>query len=413
MKLLFTFFAFAILFTFATSTSRAQDGSKPRLFDSYGQRIADDAGGHVDNFAIQLENESDKFGLIVCYGPSGDGSGTANYILKMIHDYLVNARGIDSSRLQTLNAGRFKDPFDVSVEFWLVPIGAELPKTRDYNPELAKLKGKLQEFPGWDGVPDGDGGGPSQGDVTLAGFADVLKAQPDSIAYIVAFNNHNSTIGTWRRVAKREAGELETYGISANRIKTVFGGTLKKDNQDKTPQDAEVQLWLLPKDTPLPLKEAKSEEAPTQSVQIGTFGDYELNDSERERQTFEGFADVLRANEELSVYIITRPRGAPLETLSDDERPPIDPAKLAAKWKDELTDKLNIKSGRVIVISAVANEFNEGTIEVWIVPRGAALPDPYRSTDDPPSVGYGVFPAELAGASNHILAKGGRVIAAE
>jgi hypothetical protein len=412
MKLIFTFCAFAIIFAFIPAAARGQE-LHAQLFDSYGRLIADDAGGHVDNFAVQLEKESDKSGLIVCYGPAGEGSGTANYILEMIKEYLVNARGLESNRLQTLNAGRFKDAFDVSIEFWLIPSGAELPKTRDYDPGLAKLRGKLQEFSDWDGFPDGDGGGPPQGNVTFAAFADVVKAQPNSIAYIVAFNNRNSTIGAWRRVAKREAGELQTYGISTDRIKMIFGGTLKKGSQDQTPQDAEVQLWLLPKDTPLPLQEAKSEEAPTQSVQIGTFGDYELNDPGRERQAFEGFADVLRANEELSVYIISRPRGAELEKLSADDRPPIDPQKLAGKWKDELTDKLGIKSGRIIVISAVANEFNEGTIEVWIVPRGAVLPDPYRGSDDPPSLGYDVFPAERRGPSNHIVANGGNVIDAE
>jgi len=387
MKVLFTLSFFVILCACATRTLDAQSALQPRLLDSYGRLIADDAGGHADNFAGQLEKETDNLGLIVCYGPSGDGAGTANYILKMIQEYLVNIRGVDPGRLQILNAGRFKDPFDVRVELWLTPIGAEPPKKRDYDPDLAKLSGKLQEFSGWDGFPDGDGGGPPQGDVTLAAFADVLKAQPNSTAYIVAFNHQDSTIGTWRRVATRIAADLHQYGISDDHIRTVFGGTLKKqEDESNTEQAAKVQLWILPKDTPLPVKEGSPEAVPTKATQIYTAENYLLKDPETERQIFKGFADVLRANEELSVCIITRPLAATVEKLSDDEPPDIDPQKLTDKWRSELTEKLGIKSGRIIVLAAAANEFNEGTIEIWIVPRGADLPDPYRTDDDPPSL---------------------------
>jgi hypothetical protein len=376
--------ATALVALLSCSVSLAQQTSlKARLFDSYGRLIADDAGGHVDRFALQLQQERDKLGYVMCYGPSGNGSGTASFTLRMISDYLVNARGLDADRLRAVNGGHFKDPFNVLVEFWLVPIGASPPEPRHYENQSDKLTGKLREYIGWDGFADGDDGGPSQGNVTLAGFADVLKAQPDAIAYIVAFNQQNATIGYWRQVAKGDEGDIEAYGIAADRIKIIFGGTLKETaSQDDRLSDAKIQLWVLPKDAAIPVKEAK-ESTPTKSVQIGTFEDYLLKDPEKERHIFQGFADVLRANDELSVCLIARPRSTPLETLLDDEQPEIDPQKLVAKWKTELVDKSGIKEGRVIVISAAADETNEGTIEIWVVPPGGSLPDPYASKENP------------------------------
>ncbi|MFN2492275.1 MAG: hypothetical protein ABR501_05250 [Pyrinomonadaceae bacterium] len=249
------------------------------------------------------------------------------------------------------------------------------------------MSGKLYEHLGWDGFPDGDVDGPPQGNVTLAGFASVMRAQPQAVAYIVAYNLPDTILGTWRRVAKQEARNLEGYGIQSERIKIIFGGTRKtKEDEGQHSQEAKVQLWLLRRDASPPVKEAKPERLPTKALQIGFYQDYLLKYPENERRVFEEVTDALRVNEELTVYIIARPSSLPLEMLPDD-LPDIEPLKLVQKWKVELTQMLGFKESRIIVIPAAANEANEGTVEIWVVPPDAALPDPYATNDEgePPS----------------------------
>jgi hypothetical protein len=91
-----------------------QEVSKARLFDSYGHIIGDDASAHLDNFAQELAKRPDSTAYIICYGPEGDGSGTGNYILLRIKDYLVNARGVGSEAIQTIYAGHYRDSRQVS-----------------------------------------------------------------------------------------------------------------------------------------------------------------------------------------------------------------------------------------------------------------------------------------------------------
>ena len=114
------------------------------------------------------------------------------------------------------------------------------------------------------------------------------------------------------------------------------------------------------------------ERAPKVSVQIGLYHQYELKYPGQERRIFEGFADVLRADEQLRVCFIVRPEIPSGEML----------AKLVEKWKSELRDKLGIKENRIFIIHAGANEHHGGTLEVWVVPPGASLPDPHAYVEE-------------------------------
>ncbi|HEU0144159.1 MAG TPA: hypothetical protein VFQ47_05185 [Nitrososphaera sp.] len=354
---------------------------KARLFDSYGSITSEDAGARLDNFAVQLQNEPNMDGYVIGYGPEGEGSGTGNYLLRVTKDYLVNARGFEPQRIQTIYGGRYKNPSEVATELWIVTQGVDVPKPKNYKTKLETITGKFTEYKAWDGFADG-ADGPSLGNVTLAAFADILRQQPNAIAYIVAFNLRSATPGTWRRVAKRDANDLQGYGIQADRIKIIHGGSVKGDKNEDI-QQARVQLWILPSDAPPPVKEAKSELTPKDAIQIGSYSDYTLKYSKDERWIFEGFADVLRANEQLNVCIIVRPQIRSEERyVTPDEPPDIDPLKLVEKWKSELMEKYRIKESRIIVIHAAADEVNKGTVEVWVVPLGVALPDPYASPND-------------------------------
>src|SRR5205814_4498600 len=155
-------------------------------------------------------------------------------------------------------------------------------------------------------------------------------------------------------------------GIEADRIKSIYGGPVK-EKQDDSIQEVKRQYWTLPADAAPPVKEAKPERTPKEAVQIGSYSQYELKYTQEERQICEGFADVLRADEQLRVCFIVRPEIPDGEKyFLPDEPPDIDQAKLVEKWKSELETKLSINEGRIVIIHAGATEFQGGTLEVWV-----------------------------------------------
>lgn len=367
-----------------------EDNKEAYLLDAYGQMSADSAGAHADNFAVELQNKPEARGYVICYGPDGEGSGTARYIMRMFQDYLVNMRGIDGSRIQTIYGGRYKNQTEVRNELWIVPPGANPPELKHYKRKLKTFTGKFMEYEGWDGFPDGEYEGPPMGNVTIAAFADLLHQQPKSVAYIVAYNFRKTAPGTWRRVAKIEASDLEGYGIEKERIKIIFGGVIK-GKEDENNQQAKVQLWILPEDAPPPVKEAKPEKTPKEAVEIGTYENYLLKYPDKERIVFAGFAEVLGADPRLSLYLIIRPAAPndspPIDdsaepTVLPDESPDIDAAKLVEKWKAELLKSYGVNENRIIVITAAPREYDSGSIDVWVFPPGADLPDP-NAQDEP------------------------------
>jgi hypothetical protein len=92
-----------------------------RKFDEYGNIRFNDEKARLDNFAIQLQNEPTAQGYIIGYGAcDAEGMTRAN----RAKDYLVNTRGIDASRLMTVDAGCLPE---LKVQLWIVPQGATPP----------------------------------------------------------------------------------------------------------------------------------------------------------------------------------------------------------------------------------------------------------------------------------------------
>jgi len=92
-----------------------------RKFDTYGNIRFNDEKARLDNFAIQLQNEPTSQGYIIGYG-SCDAEGLTR--ANRAKDYLVNTRGIDASRLVTVDAGCLPE---LQVQLWIVPQGATPP----------------------------------------------------------------------------------------------------------------------------------------------------------------------------------------------------------------------------------------------------------------------------------------------
>lgn len=111
----------------ATCTTQIPVRVENRKFDEYGNINRDDEKARLDNFAIQLQQEPDAKGYIIVYAGRRGRPGDAQKRAARARDYLVSMRGIDASRIVTLDGGT-RD--DLTVELWLVPTGAPAPTPR-------------------------------------------------------------------------------------------------------------------------------------------------------------------------------------------------------------------------------------------------------------------------------------------
>jgi hypothetical protein len=90
-------------------------------FDEYGNIRFNDEKARLDNYAIQLQNTPGSTATIIAYGScAGEGQTRAD----RAKDYLVNTRGIEASRITTVDGGCRAD---LTVQLWIVPTGAAAP----------------------------------------------------------------------------------------------------------------------------------------------------------------------------------------------------------------------------------------------------------------------------------------------
>jgi hypothetical protein len=111
----------------STSASCSTAVTRERLarkIDEYGNIRFNDEKARLDNYAIELQNEPTAQGYIICYGGRRGRAGEAAARCDRAKNYLVTTRGIDASRIVTVDGG-FRE--NLTVELWLVPTGAQPP----------------------------------------------------------------------------------------------------------------------------------------------------------------------------------------------------------------------------------------------------------------------------------------------
>lgn len=351
-------------------------------FDEYGKVGGCDQSARLDNFAVELQNMPNLEGYLVYYGPESVSEQT----LDIIQNYLVNSRGINAERLKTIYAGPNSDPREPQIQLWVAPSGTPPPELFKYESTVETFNGLFTAHERWESIYFGDGEatGPPVPDVSMPTYIDMLKKRRDTLAYIVAFSGSESAPGAWRRLAEREAEELQSKGIPSDRIRTIYGGNEKENEGIK------MQFWILPEKAPPPVVDAGPEPPPTSTRPLGNFGDYELHDEHSERWAFKILLDGIRTSQDLRVCIIVDLDAAeaeseeeePLEvaaTLEPGETPAPEPAdllKLIEKWKAELTGKYKISPDRLVVFYRKSGAPGGNSLSTWIVPSGARLPDP-------------------------------------
>lgn len=375
----------------------------PTKFDEYGSLRACDHSARLDNYAIQLQNESGSTGYVVVYAPES----SAKKIGKGILDYLSNTRGLGSERVKTVHAGYHSVITEPLIQLWIVPAGAARPKFEKNKVDLEAVKGNLAEYQTWDPIElvgdDYDvhelgGDGPPVGNVIFAAIDDVLKAQKNSVAHVVGFNGVNEVPGAWRRVAESTVESLKRFGFESSRFSIGYGGQSK---------ESKVQLWILPKGENPPTKDPASEPLPKKAVQIGEFDDLTLGEAKNEVVVMERLQRVMRENPTLRACFIVRmevpdpieeepaePIVVVPQELSESSEPseplappapepvPADLFKLVEKWKTDVAAKNQNRQDRVVVLFGKAQEYHRSSIEIWVVPPGQPLPDPNAPSAD-------------------------------
>jgi hypothetical protein len=111
----------------STSDSCTTSISAPaeaRKIDEYGNIKFNDEKARLDNYAIELQNDPTAQGYLVCYGGRTGRTGEAQRRCDRAKNYLVSTRGIDASRIVTVDGG-FRE--ELTVELWVVPSGATPP----------------------------------------------------------------------------------------------------------------------------------------------------------------------------------------------------------------------------------------------------------------------------------------------
>ncbi len=98
-----------------------------RKFSEYGDILDDEAKAQLDLYAVELQNDPGATATIITYA---NRNGTdrrrrnAQRRADFARDYLVNNRGIDAGRIQTIDGG-FRE--EAATELYIVPTGATQP----------------------------------------------------------------------------------------------------------------------------------------------------------------------------------------------------------------------------------------------------------------------------------------------
>jgi hypothetical protein len=370
---LFAALGAALLLACASTANARVRGQEPRaekLGEYVNQFTSCNAGAHLDDLAIHLQNNPASAGYVRIYGPGGPDDSFGKRAATAAKNYLVMTRGIDESRVKAVYAGRYARMDEVLTELWLVPEGAEPPPPTKYEPDL-EFEGKFVEVGTWDG-PDEHEGWSTPAEVALVGLSDMMRRRANARAYLVAYQTDESAPGAWRRAADSQGKRLADNGVAPERVRVIFGGYAEEER---------VKVWILPPNAPPPAKQ-KRERRPERSVRIASLADWQLKYGDAERWGFLGLAGLLKADAQLTGCIVVR-QSPPMvgavdpETPVDPGEPPdVDVLKLVEQWKQELK-KGGVGEHRLIVMVAPAKEDQTGgEIETWVVPPGAPLPDP-------------------------------------
>jgi nucleoid-associated protein YejK len=95
-----------------------------RKFDEFPDISRNDEKARLDNFGIELQNDPTSTGYVIVYPGRASKRAEVQDHFGRVVDYLVNSRGMDASRIKTIE-GPKRD--QLHVELWVTPQGATAP----------------------------------------------------------------------------------------------------------------------------------------------------------------------------------------------------------------------------------------------------------------------------------------------
>lgn len=357
-----------------------------RKIDEFGRLYGCSGGARLDNFAIELQNEADSKAYIVARDASGKLPGTAHAWGEYFLRYFNELRGMEASRFALVDGASVAGD-DLKMELWLVPFGAEPPRVKPPGKDDARpFSGKFVEMSVYSDTvfydTDGSEAGSFNDGILYAAYRGLLKKQTDSQGYLVVYSPHDAPPGYWRRAGTREQQKLSWDGLAPERMTVVNGGALPVKAKPPVGEEAEetygsVQLWVGAKDAP-PVKHVEEENALTEALLVG--GDSVLYAEKKAADwLLNNLADMMRADARSVGCIVVYPGDGstvPTGAGGTEETPP-DVFKMAQSWRAELLKKHGFEPNRVVILSGPAEDWSAGKLEVWAVPYGAPLPDPF------------------------------------
>ncbi len=93
-------------------------------FDDFLNIPRNDEKARLDNYGVSLQNDPRSTAYVIVYPGRGAKRGDVRHHANRIVEYLVHSRGLDKSRIVTLE-GPVRD--ELKVELWITPAGATPP----------------------------------------------------------------------------------------------------------------------------------------------------------------------------------------------------------------------------------------------------------------------------------------------
>jgi hypothetical protein len=249
----------ALLTLCLTLPALAQTGVPgARKFDEFGDVPLSDVAARLDSFAIELQNQPGLKAFVIAYRSRRDLPGLSSRLVNWLKNYLVQNRGFAPERIITVDGG---EAGCAVQELWLVPFDAAPKPRSDAYPNDFEDKSLARKYDEAFYLTPGDLSESYTETIfsSLEGFADALRKEPHSRAYVIAYSQYwterwddvnkrgrKITREQVRRdpvgAAEREMAKLKTelarkHGVLPSRIKLVNGGYRKWRL---------MELWIVP-----------------------------------------------------------------------------------------------------------------------------------------------------------------------
>jgi hypothetical protein len=237
-------------------------------FDDFGDILYSDLIARLDNFAIQLTNNTNAKGFLIAYRTRRDLPGLSHAMAMRMKAYLVKTRGISRDRVAIVDGGV---AWQLAQELWIVPPGTTPTPRSDarigyfQNPDSAWKFYERGFLPLNQHKRFGIQADPEAEIEELEAYANELKKRPSQSACIIVYAQFNRRrqmadwAGTYeplpevhldepgtarKELSRRRDYLIRVYGIPPSKIRMLDGGYRKQRS---------IEFWIVPAGEPLPI----------------------------------------------------------------------------------------------------------------------------------------------------------------